>query len=67
MPPAGFRCRCDFQTFSLMIAPPLVSITVPPQPMTNGLDAGKSVCARPFTDAIGRKIVTGRCEHRDIQ
>src|SRR2546430_1801405 len=44
-----------FQTFSLLMLPPLVSITVPPQPMTNGLEAGKSVCARPsFSPSVAR-------------
>src|SRR5690348_8541378 len=43
-PPAPME---SFQTTSRVIFPSADSNRVPPQPRTNGLDAGKSACARP--------------------
>ena len=46
-PPVAPLSAPSFQTTSLLIAAPVVSIVVPPQPIAKGLDAGKSTCAFP--------------------
>src|SRR5215813_5967145 len=58
----------EFQTCSSLILPAATSMTVPPQPTTYGLEAGKSTCACPsFSPSVARlspdaaNTVTPRC------
>src|SRR5438128_2514744 len=47
MPPAPAEPGPSFHTDSQTITPFLAITRVPPQPVTFGLDAGKSTCAKP--------------------